>query len=74
MIEDPVRQRFIQGDNKRYFTSNNTETHYGLHLFANWMRKKHDKILKRFLEKEGCETEITTELMFLDLVKSGGNL
>ena len=70
MIEDLVRQWFFQEDNKKYFSSNNTEADYHMYLFANWMRQSREKVLEQFLEKEECKTEITTELMFLDLVES----
>ena len=51
MIEDFMRHRFFQGDNKKYFTSNNTEGHYGMHLFGNWVRQNHENVLKQFSEK-----------------------
>ena len=42
--------------------------HYGIHVSMLWV-----KIIKRsfkiFLEKEECEAEITTELLFFDLIK-----
>ena len=40
-----------------------------MRLFANWTRQNDEKILKQFLEK-GCAAEITTELIFLDVVES----
>ena len=62
------------GDSKKYLTSNNIEVHYGMYLFANWMRQNRGKVLKQFLEKEGCEAKIATENMFLDLVESSTDL
>ena len=50
MIEDPVRQRFFQKVNKKYFTSSNTDTHDGIYLVANWLSQSHEKILEHFLE------------------------
>ena len=64
MIDDLVRQWFFQGDNKIYFTSNNTEVHYGMHLFVNWKRQNHEKVLKQYLEKEECKAEIVNRLFF----------
>ena len=49
MIADLVRQLFFQADNKKYFTSNNTDVHYDMHLFANWMKQNHEKVLEQFL-------------------------
>ena len=49
---------------------NNIEEHYGMHLFANWMRQNHKKFLKSFLEKGGCQAEITTDVSFLGLMES----
>ena len=45
MIKDLVRRWFFQGDNKSYFTSNNTIARYGMYLFANCMRQNHKKVL-----------------------------
>lgn len=51
MIENLVRQRFFQEDNKRYFTSNNNiQTYYDVELFFSWMRQNHKKVLERFLK------------------------
>ena len=44
----------------------NTHAHYSMNLFAKWKRQNHEK---RRMEREECETEITTELMFLDIVE-----
>ena len=74
MIGNLVRQWFFQGDNKKYFTSNNQMAHYGMHLFVNWMREKLEKVLEQFFKKERCEAEITTELLFLDLAESNSDL
>ena len=45
-----------------------------MHLFANWMRKKHEKIIEQFLKKEEYKAEIATVLMFLDHVESSSDL
>lgn len=34
------------------------------------MGGNNEKVIKQFLEKEGCKAEITTELMYLDLAES----
>lgn len=61
-----------KGDNKKYSTTNNTEAHYDMYmyLFSNWMRRNHKRFLEKYLKKEGCKAEITTKLMFLDLLES----
>ena len=37
---------------KKYFMSNNQKAHYGIHLFANWMRQNHEKVLEEFLKNK----------------------
>lgn len=74
MIMDLVRQWFFQGAKEIYFTRINIEARYDMHLFANWMRKKHEKIIEQFLKKEEYKAEIATVLMFLDLVESSSDL
>ena len=69
MIENLVRLWFFQRD-KKSFTTNNKMAHYRMHLSANWMRQKHEKVVGQFFEKEECRAEITTELLFLDLADS----
>lgn len=59
---------------KKIFTSNGINAHYGTHLFAGQMRKNHEKIVDQFLEKERCKPEITTEPLILDLVESSSDL
>ena len=41
-----------------------------MHLFPNRMRQNHEKSVEQFLEKKGCRAEITTELIFFDLLES----
>lgn len=35
MIEDLLRQWNFQGNDEKYFKSNNTKAHYAMHLFEN---------------------------------------
>ena len=51
---------------QKYFTSNNAEAHCSMNLFTYCMGQNHEKFLKQFLKKKGCEAEITTELMFFE--------
>lgn len=48
--------------------------HYGMNLYVNWMREKHEKVLEQILKIERCEAEITIELLFLDLAESNTDL
>ena len=41
-----------------------------MNLFANWMRPNNEKVRERFLDIDGCQAEITTEVMCLDLAES----
>ena len=66
-------QWFFQGGSKKYFASNTQMEHYNMHLFSNWIRHNHGKVLKQFFEKERCEAERTTEFIFLDLAESNIN-
>ena len=52
---------------QQYFISNNVEAHCSIHLFTDWMGQNHKKFVEHLLENERYETEIATELMFLDL-------
>ena len=58
MIENLIREQFFRGDNKKYLISNNQIPHYRMHLFLEWIRQKHEKLLRQFLEKERCKTKI----------------
>ena len=58
-------QWFFQESNKSYFiSSNNTETYYGMQLFANWMRQNHEKVLEKRLRDEGSERKKRLGLSF----------
>ena len=46
LMNNLARQWLFRGDNKKYFTSNNTEAHCGVHLLANWMRQNNEKVLE----------------------------
>lgn len=70
MIEELVRQRLFQGDNKKCFTSNNTEANW--HALA-LCAQTYERLIGQFLQKKGCEAEITTELVFLDPVESSSD-
>ena len=48
--------------------------HYGMNLYVNWMREKHERVLEQILKIERCEAEITIELLFLDLAESNTDL
>lgn len=48
--------------------------HYGMNLYVNWMREKHEKVLEQILKIERCEAEITIELLLLDLAESNTDL
>ena len=48
--------------------------HYGMNLYVNWMREKHEKVLEQILKIESCEAEITIELLLLDLAESNTDL
>lgn len=48
--------------------------HYGMNLYVNWMREKHEKVLEQILKIERCEAEITVELLLLDLAESNTDL
>lgn len=52
---------------QKYFSINNAEAHCSMNVFTCCMGQNYEKFLQQFLEKEGCEAEITTEPMFLDL-------
>lgn len=41
--------------------------HYGMNLYVNWMREKHEKVLEQILKIERCEAEITIELLLWTL-------
>ena len=55
---------------QKHFTSNNAKAHRSMNLFANWMRPNNEKVRERFLDIDGCQAEITTEVMCLDLAES----
>lgn len=48
--------------------------HYGMNLYVNWMREKHEKVLEQILKIERCEAEITIELLLLGLAESNTDL
>ena len=48
--------------------------HYGMKLYVNWMREKHEKVVEQILKIERWEAEITIELLFLDLAESNTDL
>ena len=48
--------------------------HYGMNLYVNWMREKHEKVLEQILKIERCEAEITIELLLVDLAESNTDL
>lgn len=48
--------------------------HYGMNLYVNWMREKHEKVLEQILKIERCEAEITIVLLLLDLAESNTDL
>ena len=58
---------FFEGESKEYFTCNNQMTHCSMHLLANWMRQNHEKIFEKFLQKEGYESGVTTEILLSEL-------
>lgn len=53
---------------------NDNVAHYVMHFFGNWTRQKDKNVLEESLEKEGFSAEITTELIFLDLVEYSSDL
>ena len=53
---------FFQGENKKNFTSNKTETHYSI-----------KNVPWQFLKKEKCKAEITIEFKFLDFLESNSD-
>ena len=60
---------------QKYFTSNSSEAHYwGVVMACTYLRIRRDKVKKGDWTIFRRWKEITTELMFLDLVESSSDL
>lgn len=65
MIKDLVRQYLFKETTKLILPAAILKHAMACtYLFANSMRRNQKKVLEKFLKKEVCKAEITTELIF----------